>query len=351
MNEQGPIINLEQQETSEPTSSLAAGYYVLGGLLLCLIVLGGVYTLQKASERSAEARALLTAKRIAERHAAAAAASSLTQPPVKRNYFDSIDLEAKSAIVFDIQSGTVLYEKNARDVLPLASITKVITAYVAESILATDDTILIDDEVLHAEGSTGLLSGEYWKYTDLRDHMLVTSSNDAALAIARAVEYRQSRIVGGDQESHFTDLMNAQVADMGAATMSFSNPSGLDIDTMRSGAYGSAWDVAKVLSQIYLRDPDLAHATRELEWSGVSENGISHAATNTNEYVYHFPGIRLSKTGYTDLAGGNLAIVVDTSFGKPLVIVVLGSTIDGRFTDVEKLIWATYDRLAYDLPE
>jgi D-alanyl-D-alanine carboxypeptidase len=73
----------------------------------------------------------------------------------------------------------------------------------------------------------------------------------------------------------------------------------------------------------------------------VSEDGFIHTAENTNKQVYSFPGLLGSKTGYTDYAGGNLAVVFDAGLNHPIAVVVLGSSLDGRFTDVRKLVDAT----------
>ena len=75
-----------------------------------------------------------------------------------------------------------------------------------------------------------------------------------------------------------------------------------------------------------------------------SESGGAHAVLNTNRETGELPLLIASKTGYTDLAGGNLVIAFDAGFNRPIIIAVLGSTAEERFTDVEKLVWAT---LAY----
>ena len=72
-----------------------------------------------------------------------------------------------------------------------------------------------------------------------------------------------------------------------------------------------------------------------------SENNTVHHVTNTNQGVEHISGIIGSKTGYTDLAGGNLVVVVDIGINHPVAIAVLGSTREDRFSDVKQLIAAT----------
>jgi D-alanyl-D-alanine carboxypeptidase len=77
--------------------------------------------------------------------------------------------------------------------------------------------------------------------------------------------------------------------------------------------------------------------------SGNGENRFS--ARNTNRETGKFPLLLASKTGYTDLAGGNLALAFDAGFNHPIVVVVLGSSYDGRFADAEKLVWSTLEYL------
>ena len=76
-----------------------------------------------------------------------------------------------------------------------------------------------------------------------------------------------------------------------------------------------------------------------------SEDSYTHDARNTNQDTLSIPWILASKTGYTDLAGGNLVIAFDAGMMQPYIIAVLGSSKDGRFSDVNKLYKATIDYL------
>jgi D-alanyl-D-alanine carboxypeptidase len=71
---------------------------------------------------------------------------------------------------------------------------------------------------------------------------------------------------------------------------------------------------------------------------------------NTNQGVVQVPGALLSKTGFTDLAGGNLVVVFDAGMAHPVAVVVLGSTVEGRFTDVKRLMDATLAHFAGTTP-
>jgi len=100
--------------------------------------------------------------------------------------------------------------------------------------------------------------------------------------------------------------------------------------------------MSKLMSYIWKNEPEAISQTNKHELEFVSEDGFLHVAENTNEDVNNISGLIGSKTGYTDLAGGNLAIIYDAGLNHPIVVVVLGSTLGGRFEDVESLVEATY---------
>ena len=76
-----------------------------------------------------------------------------------------------------------------------------------------------------------------------------------------------------------------------------------------------------------------------------SDSGNYHDAQNTNDALYLIPNLLASKTGYTDLAGGNLTIAYDAGFNRPIIVTVLGSTQQERFSDVVRLVEAVQSDL------
>jgi D-alanyl-D-alanine carboxypeptidase len=94
------------------------------------------------------------------------------------------------------------------------------------------------------------------------------------------------------------------------------------------------------VSYIISNYPDLLESTKNLE-KNISSKNFVHKAVNTNEIVNKIPNIIASKTGFTDKAGGNLLVVFDAGVNRPISIIVLGSTINGRFEDVLKLASST----------
>ncbi|MDP2650081.1 MAG: hypothetical protein Q8P16_00780, partial [bacterium] len=106
-------------------------------------------------------------------------------------------------------------------------------------------------------------------------------------------------------------------------------------------AYGSAENMARLMSAAY------RHAARAFESTALpyaefhNAAGKAYEAQNTNGIVDAIPGLVMGKTGYTDLAGGNLAVVFEKEPGHAVVVVVLGSTREGRFNDVLELVEAS----------
>jgi D-alanyl-D-alanine carboxypeptidase len=248
---------------------------------------------------------------------------------------------ATSYIVLDIQSDTVIAAKNAEIARPLASVTKVMSAVVARSVLPKDSPVTIRREFLEEEGDSGLRDGEVFKLSDLLDLSLIISSNDGARSIASvAGAFMRGTSDYTFGRSEFIKEMNTQSKKLGLNSFSFNNETGLDNTDGTSGGYGNAHDVAKLFAYALKEYPDLLEMTSHSKDTVKSVQYI-HDLENTNSSLGEIPNIIASKTGFTAIAGGNLAIVFDAGFGKPIAIVVLGSTTDGRFTDMVALASST----------
>ncbi len=258
--------------------------------------------------------------------------------------FEDVKLIAKSAYVYDVVEDRVLYKKNEMVQLPLASITKLMMALTASEIAGKDSRIAVKKEFLESEGDSGLVPGENWKLSDLIDFSLMVSSNDGARSIASVVGAFNLKTndyeLGRDE---FISKMNQTATRIGLKQTYFLNESGLDKGTI-GGGYGSAADMAKLLQYILINQPELVEATRYPKVNIDSLNR-THQATNTNISINQIPGLLASKTGYTQMAGGNLVIAFDPSIGRPIVVVVLGSTEQGRFDDIALLVKATQNYL------
>jgi D-alanyl-D-alanine carboxypeptidase len=235
------------------------------------------------------------------------------------------ELAAKAAIVYEPASGRVLYGKNTEEQLPLASLTKLATAL---AVLSQDENrlVTVTAEALAEEGDSGLSVGDLWRLGDLVAFGLTTSSNDAMAAAAQALTREET-----------VAKMNRDAKAYGMAQSYFLNPTGLDISSSTAGAYGSARDVAYLVTALLTRHSSIFEATA---YAPEPEGDSGKGAQSTLTPLASLPGLIAAKTGYTDLAGGNLAVAADIGLSEPVVVVVLGSTIDGRFEDAQKLIKA-----------
>ncbi len=256
-----------------------------------------------------------------------------------QSVLDSI--EAKSFYVYDILNEKSIFSKNEHVKLSLASIAKLMSGLVAVNVMPETTIITISKDDIAMEGDSGLIVGEKWKLKDLLNFSLIESSNDGMHAIASALNSYESV-----NNQNIVKMMNEKAESLGLRDTIFINETGLDIDSSMSGAYSSAYDVSMLLKKIIKDNSDLISDTNNTTESFVSESNIKHIALNTNVSINKISGLMASKTGFTDLAGGNLAIVFDAGIMHPVAIVILGSSIDGRFNDVVKLTKITLEKLS-----
>lgn len=262
--------------------------------------------------------------------------------------FQGVAVTAKAAYVYDVSKKEVLYAKAADERLPLASLTKVMSALVASDIAGPDTIVTISRESLMTDGDSGLLVGERWKMKDLLDFSLISSSNDGIHAAALAAGAIASQSTDpATAEATFVSEMNAKADEIQMKNTYYFNPTGLDESTVKGGAYGSAHDMAKLFEYILSTHPDLLEATQEARTS-ISSLDKSHAAKNTDILANLIPGLVASKTGYTDIAGGNLVIAFNPELDHLIIISVLGSTEQGRFDDMTRLVNATLTQISTD---
>ncbi|MBI4118415.1 MAG: D-alanyl-D-alanine carboxypeptidase [Parcubacteria group bacterium] len=270
-----------------------------------------------------------------------------TETDVLGSPYEGLQLSARSAMVWDIALEKPLFEKNPEAQLSLASLTKVMTALLAEEALQKDAEIVVGKDAVAEEGDSGLLVGERWRAKDLIGLTLVTSSNDGAAALGAAATF--GALPPGELEGEggsMRTLMNEKARALRMTQTFFINPSGLDVSAGLSGAYGSARDFALLLSYALREHPSIFEATPYARRTFISLDNKVHNVENTHKTIETLPAIIASKTGFTDLAGGNLAVVFEAGPTRPIAVVVLGGTEEGRFSDVEKLVWATLEEIS-----
>jgi D-alanyl-D-alanine carboxypeptidase (penicillin-binding protein 5/6) len=215
--------------------------------------------------------------------------------PAKPNPFSNLNLEAKAVYVFDLAKNEPIFDLNKDAQLPLASLTKIMTVVVAKELTRNRISHLIDSA-------------------------LMQSSNEAASALASL-------------DNNFISLMNEKAKELDLNQTYFLNETGLDFSKNLAGGYGSASDIVKLIKYSLKNNPHLFEAT------------TINSVNNTNPYATTTTELIASKTGWTDLAGGNLAVVFDAGLDHPIIAVVLGSSKEGRFKDIQKLIESTFKYL------
>lgn len=312
--------NLVQHERLPVIAQLSVLFLILGGLF------GTLVFLQDANTTKEELTATTPLK-------------TEPLPPVTptQNTLTNITVQGAAAFVWDVKSQKVLYEKNAEAVLPLASITKLMTTLLTYELFDPKERTNIPLAAILQDGDTGLFAGEQFKTGDLQRLALVSSSNDAAFALGATVG---EALGDRDPTAQFVTGMNIRAEELGLDSLEFKNTTGLDLSVSEPGAVGSAKDVSLLMAYIVKNYPELLNPTTESATRVYNLDGAYHEIYNTNDLVGNIPNLIGSKTGFTDLAGGNLTIAFDAGLDRPIVITVLGSTREGRFNDVENLIKA-----------
>lgn len=271
--------------------------------------------------------------------------SADTNQDAEAKAFADVHITAEAGYVWDIANQKALFKKEESKALPLASITKLMTALVAQEVLDENQQVTIGELSIKQDGDSGLHSGEVFNRLTLSDLVLMSSSNDGAFALAATAG---NILIPGQGASAFVTAMNVRAKEIGLSETHFKNPTGLDISPHESGADGSAKDMAFLMEYIVKNEPDILTFTREDQARVWSKTGEFHDAENTNFYIDEIPGLIGSKTGYTDLAGGNLVIAFNVGLERPVVAVILGSTQQERFTDMMKLIKHTQKLVAQE---
>lgn len=327
-----PQLPIEQFMPSEPARAKSGfEWAALPSLALAVFFFGAIAVTMEYEYAKRAPRAALQA----------AAVSS-------QNSFEGTVLTAKAAFVEDMVTGKELYSKNPDIQLPLASLTKIPLVLVISEVLPSDATITIPYDTAPKGSAERLSKGEKWPVKDVIDFTLIASSNAGAEILAYAAD-GAIRERFKDAPEGFAALwrMNGIAQELGLARTYFLNVSGLDISATLSGSYGSARDMARLFAYAAAAKPSVFGGTAEGRLIFTSPDGSAETrAFNTNEALGDIPGLVMGKTGITDLAGGNLAIVFDVGPAHPVVAVVLGSTREERFNDMKLLIAKTQEAIS-----
>lgn len=255
----------------------------------------------------------------------------------------TLELTAKSAILMDASTGSVLYEHNPDEHLPIASVTKIMTILLICEALDRGDYTL--DDVVTASTDASRMGGsqiylkenEEMTVHDLLKATVVASANDAAYALAEFT---------AGSESAFVALMNKRAAELNMTGTLFANATGLPGEEH----YSCARDVA-IMSRELLRHEMIKEYTSI--WMDYLRDGATQLV-NTNKLIRHYKGATGLKTGSTDEAGCCISATAERN-GMELIAVVLGSPTGAeRFDDAKMLLdygFLNYSLVTPELPK
>jgi len=241
-------------------------------------------------------------------------------------------LSAKSVVVMDVDSGSILLERNFRLITPPASTTKIMSALIVLENYNLDQVIEVKD-LGEIEGQTmKLLPKELIKVENLLCGLLVASANDAAIVLAKNFP---------NGEAGFVWAMNQKAKELKLENTNFTNPVGFD----DPNHFSTAFDLAR-LGAFAMRNPEFAKivGTEKITVSDVN-NEIFHHLLNINSLVGKLPGVKGVKTGWTQAAGECLVTFVEKN-GRKVIFVILGST--DRFRETEKLINWVFENFQWE---
>lgn len=259
-----------------------------------------------------------------------------------------LNLNAKSALLMDVATGTVLYEKECHERLAPASVTKVMTMLLIMEAL-DDGRIHLDDQVTASETAAAkggsqiyLKAGEMMPVSDMLKSIAVSSANDCACAMAELI---------AGSESAFVEQMNQRAAELGMADTHFVNCTGLDDSKEAENHRTSAYDIALMSRQLLKYHPDIKKYTTI--WMDTVRGG-TFGLSNTNKLIRFYSGATGLKTGFTSGAGYCLSATAKRE-GMELIAVVMGcESSQKRTADCKALLdygFATYSVVRPGLKE
>ena len=243
-----------------------------------------------------------------------------------------MNIPAKSAVLMDVATGTLLYEQDAHSPLAPASVTKVMTMLlIMEAIddgrIKWEDTVTTSEAAAAKGGSQVYLKvGETMSVSDMVKSIAISSANDCACAMAEHL---------AGSESAFVDMMNKRASELGMKDTHFVNCTGLDDDPSAKDHKTSAYDIALMSAELLKNHPDIKKFTTI--WMDTVRDG-AFGLSNTNKLVRFYQGATGLKTGFTSQAGYCLSASALRE-DMELVAVVMGAeTSKDRFAACKSLL-------------
>lgn len=242
---------------------------------------------------------------------------------------EEIKISSKSAVLVDYNSGTVIFQKNADERLPIASMTKlaslsVIFEFLNKGIIKESDLVTVSENAASVGGSSAFLdAGSKYKVSDLIKTIVIASANDSTVAMAE--------FIAGSEES-FVLKMNKMASSLGLKDTNFTNSTGLPTENH----YSTANDMVKIYKTVcdnalYKKDSKI--------WMEdfIHPSGRKTGLVNTNRLIKTFDGIDGGKTGYTDKAKFCLTASATRGDTRLIGVVIGAEDSKTRFSEMSKL--------------
>lgn len=221
----------------------------------------------------------------------------------------AINVSANNAILMDMDSGRILYEKKAYESRLVASISKIMTAILAIESGKLNDEVIVGDEIDESYGSgIYIKKGEVLTLKDLVYGLMLRSGNDASYSISKCV---------GGSTSKFVKLMNKKAKSLKMTKTIFNNPNGLDNE---DGNYSSAYDMA-ILTSYAMKNKEYRKIVKTKTYI-LTTNLNTYKWRNKNKLLFNYEYITGGKTGYTKKAKRTL-VTTATKDNINLVVVTL----------------------------
>lgn len=250
--------------------------------------------------------------------------------------YDTLHVTSKSAMIMDASTGKVLYEKNAKNGYPVASISKLMTEYIVLEKIATgeinwEEPVVISETANNLIGSAVKLPvgvGDVLSVDDLFTAMVVASSNNAAIALAEHI--------AGTEEA-FTQLMNEHVPELGLSKQTtFVNATGLPNPAMGNAENTmSAVDIAKLAQILLASYQTTVLAKANLQSYYIESHGIEIVTTNQ---MLQQNGVDGLKTGFTQAAGYSFVGTAKQEERRLITVVIDAEDEDARFAETNILL-------------
>ena len=262
-------------------------------------------------------------------------------------WVQAVDMQipAKSALLMEMETGTVLYAANEHEALAPASVTKVMTLLlIMEAIdggrIGWEDTVTASEEAAAKGGSQIYLKvGETMSVSDMVKAIAVSSANDCACAMAEHI---------AGSETAFVTMMNTRAKELGMENTNFVNCTGLDDEPDAADHKTSAYDIALMSRELMIKHPDIQKYTTI--WMDTVRNG-EFGLSNTNKLIRFYNGATGLKTGFTSGAGYCLSATAQRE-ELHLVAVVMGcATSKERLAACKQLLDHGFANYALVVPE